>query len=94
MTMWSAVLARRCYYHADDAPPLMFAVPTTKRGPLKVAVAQNSSHLQVPNTFSRTPHGSMANSPFVGASPRVVREDIHSNIEYLAMPEWHTYQLL
>jgi mannose-6-phosphate isomerase len=52
----------RCYYIPAAAKPLIFAVPEDKRGPLKVAVAHKNLHLQLPTTFSRTPHGSLAGS--------------------------------
>jgi len=68
----------RCYYHPAAAKPLIFAVPETKRGPLKVAVAHRNLHLQIPTTFSRhgSLQGSYANSthmtPIRGTPPQVL----------------------
>ena len=52
----------RCYYHPAAGKPLNFAVPKEKMGPLRVAIAHKNLHLQLPTTFSRTPHGSLAGS--------------------------------
>jgi hypothetical protein len=50
----------RCYLFPAAAKPITFAVPASKRGALKVAVAHRNLHLQAPTTFSR--HGSLAGS--------------------------------
>jgi len=66
----------RCYYHPAAAKPIVFAVPEDKRGPLKVAVAHKNLHLQIPTTFSRTPHGSLNGSahgtPYLGTPTQTI----------------------
>jgi len=51
----STILCRpgRCYFHPAEAPPLVFQVPSEKRGPLKVAVAHENLHLDIPTTYKR-----------------------------------------
>lgn len=79
----------RCYYHPADALPLVFNVPETKRGPLRVAIAHRNLNLEVPTTFSRTGN-SYAPSPYPSEkSPRITRDGrISVNTEYLQVPDW------
>jgi mannose-6-phosphate isomerase len=74
----------RCYYHPAAAKPLTFAVPSDKRGPLKVAVAHRNLHLQVPTTFSRTPHGSLVGSALTTPHPQSPQRVIHVAAQNLA----------
>lgn len=74
----------RCYYHPAAAQPLLFAVPSDKRGPLKVAVAHKNLHLQLPTTFSRTPHGSLAGSTLHTPFPTSPRGQVKVMADSLA----------
>lgn len=74
----------RCYYHPAAAKPITFAVPSDKRGPLKVAVAHRNLHLQVPTTFSRTPHGSLVGSAHTTPYPQSPHRVVHVAAQNLA----------
>lgn len=54
----------RSYYHPAEAPPIRFHVPKEKRGPLKVAVAHENLHLDLPTTY-RKPSMALPPTPFV-----------------------------
>jgi mannose-6-phosphate isomerase len=91
----------KCYYHPCEAPPVSFAVPADKRGPLKVAVAHRNLHLQLPTTFSRSSahpslngslggsrHATRPTTPY-RTSPKHTIETyhvVHNHVEYLSVP--------
>jgi mannose-6-phosphate isomerase len=95
-TLGKDVICRpgRCYFHPADAKDLIFSVPDTKRGPLKVALAHRNTHLELPTTFSRhTPRPSYSNSsaasPYPQKSPRIMKDGrLNINPEYIMVPEW------
>jgi mannose-6-phosphate isomerase len=43
----------RSYFLPSDAAPILFSVPSCKRGSLKVSIARRNLHLSLPTTFSK-----------------------------------------
>ena len=74
----------RCYYHPAEAPPIEFHVPSDKWGPLKVAVAHENLHLEIPTTYKRK---SSIGPPTPFVSPNEIK-GVNDNLEKIGVNEY------
>lgn len=59
----------RSYYWPKDGPKLKFSVESSKRGPMKVALAHKNCHLGKPTSVNRMDFGGSSKASTVPASP-------------------------
>jgi mannose-6-phosphate isomerase len=74
----------RCYYHPAEAPSITFSVPSEKRGPLKVAVAHQNLHLDIPTTYRKA--SMIPEVPFV--SPTVFKQGNEDKLQDIGVNEY------
>lgn len=87
------------YFHEAHSAPVAFSVPSTCRGPLKVAVAHQNLHLQLPTTFNKSScdtslanslHSTRPTTPYRnspgGRAKMDTFDSFGQNVDYLAVP--------